>query len=148
MGRICVSHGLCVFVGFSGGSVRKNPSANAGDPGSMPGPGRSPGEGNGNPLQYSCWEIPPTRNLVGYSSWGLKIVGYNSATKQQHEKVGSYLFSGPHCGACRISLSRPGIKPGASAVKVWSPNHWATREFPLSIIFNVSECKQLKVLSY
>ena len=85
-------------------------------------------------------------SLVGYSSWGLKKVGHNSVTKQQHEKVGSYLFFGPHCGACRISLSRPGIKPGASAVKVWSPNHWATREFPLSIIFNVLECKQLKML--
>ena len=34
----------------------KNPPANAGDVGSVPGLGRSPGEGNGNPLQYSCWE--------------------------------------------------------------------------------------------
>ena len=34
----------------------KNPPANAGDPGSNPGWGRSPGEGNGNPLQYSCLE--------------------------------------------------------------------------------------------
>ena len=32
----------------------KNPLANAGDAGSIPGPGRLPGEGNGNPLQYSC----------------------------------------------------------------------------------------------
>ena len=39
--------------------VVKNPTANAGDTrdmGSIPGPGRSPGEGNGNPLQYSCLE--------------------------------------------------------------------------------------------
>ena len=34
----------------------KNPPANAGDTGSIPGSGRSPGEGNGNPLQYSCLE--------------------------------------------------------------------------------------------
>ena len=34
----------------------KNPPANAGDPGSIPGSGRSPGEGNDNPLQYSCLE--------------------------------------------------------------------------------------------
>ena len=40
---------------FPGGSVVKNP-ANAGDAGSIPGSGRSPGEGNGNPLQYSCLE--------------------------------------------------------------------------------------------
>ena len=34
------------------------PAYNVGDPGSIPGPGRSPGEGNGNPLQYSCLENP------------------------------------------------------------------------------------------
>ena len=45
--------------GFPGGSVVKNPPASAGhaeDVGSIPGKGRSPGEGNGNPLQYSCLE--------------------------------------------------------------------------------------------
>ena len=41
--------------------VVKNLSANAGDPGSIPGLGRSPGEGNGNPLQYSCQENPVDR---------------------------------------------------------------------------------------
>ena len=44
--------------GFPGGSVVKNPPANAGNGGSNPGSGRSPGEGNGNPLQYSCLENP------------------------------------------------------------------------------------------
>ena len=39
--------------GFPGGSEVKNPSANAGDAGSVPESGRFPGEGNGNPLQYS-----------------------------------------------------------------------------------------------
>ena len=42
--------------GFSGGSVVKNPPANAGDTSSVPGWGRYPGKGNGNPLQYSCLE--------------------------------------------------------------------------------------------
>ena len=41
-------------MGFLGGSVVKNPPANAGDTGLIPGSGRSPGEENGNPLQYSC----------------------------------------------------------------------------------------------
>ena len=41
-------------MGFPGGSVSKNSTCNAGDPGSVPGLGKSPGEGNGNPLQYSC----------------------------------------------------------------------------------------------
>ena len=43
-------------MGFPGGSVVKNPPANAGDTGLIPGLGRSPGEGSGNPLQYSCLE--------------------------------------------------------------------------------------------
>ena len=46
---------------------------NAGDPGSIPGFGRSPGGGHGNLLQYSCLENPPRqRSLAGYSPWGRK----------------------------------------------------------------------------
>ena len=45
-------------MGFPGGSEDKAFVCNAGDPGSTPGLGRSPGEGNGNPLQYSCLENP------------------------------------------------------------------------------------------
>ena len=41
-----------------GGSVGKASACNAGDPGSIPGSGRSSGEGNGNPLQHSCLENP------------------------------------------------------------------------------------------
>ena len=43
---------------FPGGSEIKASASNAGDPHSIPGSGRSPGEGNGNPLQYSCLENP------------------------------------------------------------------------------------------
>ena len=43
---------------FPGGSVVKNSLVNAGDIGSIPESGRSPGEGNGNPLQHSCLENP------------------------------------------------------------------------------------------
>ena len=49
--------------GFSGGSDGKEPAGNAGDPGLIPGSGRSPGEGNGNPLQYSCLENPMDREV-------------------------------------------------------------------------------------
>ena len=45
---------------------------NARDVGSVPESGRSPGEGNGNPLKYSCLGNPMERSLVGYSSWGYK----------------------------------------------------------------------------
>ena len=50
---------MCVFMsGFPGGSVVKNPSANTGTPGDaglIAASGRSPGGGNGKPLQHSCW---------------------------------------------------------------------------------------------
>ena len=48
-------------MGFPGGSDHKESACNVGDPGSIPGSGRSPGEGNGNPLQYSCLENPMDR---------------------------------------------------------------------------------------
>ena len=61
--------------GFPGGSVVKNPPANEGDTGDtglISGSERSPGGGNGNPLQYSCLNIPWTEEPGGYSPWGHK----------------------------------------------------------------------------
>ena len=54
-----------MYKGFSGGSVVKNSPANAGDVGlvPIPGLGRCPGEGNGNPLQYSCLENSMDRGV-------------------------------------------------------------------------------------
>ena len=51
----------CSFHHFSGGSDGEESACNAGDPGSIPESGRSPGEGNGNPPQYSCLENPMDR---------------------------------------------------------------------------------------
>ena len=49
---------LKIYLGFLGDSDHKASVCNAGDPGSIPGLGRSPGEGNGSPLQSSCLENP------------------------------------------------------------------------------------------
>ena len=49
----------------------KNPPANAGDTGSIPGSGRFPGVGNGKSPQYSCWDRGQKR-LEGYSLWGCR----------------------------------------------------------------------------
>ena len=55
------------------GSDGKASACNAGDQGSIPGSGRSPGEGTGNPLQYSCLKkFHGQRSLVGYNPWGCK----------------------------------------------------------------------------
>ena len=53
-----VLESLKLVLGLPGGSDGKESACNAGDKGSIPGSGRSPGEGNGNPLQYSCLENP------------------------------------------------------------------------------------------
>ena len=60
-------------MGCSGGSNGKESACNVGDLGLIPGLGRSPGGGHGNPFQYSCLENPHgQRSLVGYSPWGHK----------------------------------------------------------------------------
>ena len=61
---------VLLTCGFSGGSVVKNPLANVGDVGLIPGSGRYPGGGNGNPLQYSCLENPKDRG-----AWQATVCG-------------------------------------------------------------------------
>ena len=62
-----------VFLGSPGGSVDKESTCNVADLGSIPGLGRSPGGGHGNPLKYSCLEnAHGQRSLVGCSPWGHK----------------------------------------------------------------------------
>ena len=65
---------------FSGGAVVKNPLANVGDTGDsvlIPGSGQSPGEGNGNPLQYSCLE-----NSMDRGAWWATVHGVAKSQAQ------------------------------------------------------------------
>ena len=59
-----------MHLGFSGGSDSKESACNAGDPGLIPGSGRSPGEANGYPLQYPCLENPMDRG-----PWWVRVHG-------------------------------------------------------------------------
>ena len=70
---------LPLFRGFPGGSDTKESTCNVGDPDSIPGSGKSPGGGNGNPLQ---------RSLAGYSPGGHKRVGYDQACTHTHTHTG------------------------------------------------------------
>ena len=70
---------------FPGSSVGKESACSAEDPGSIPGSRRSPGERNGNPLQYPCLENPHgPRSLMGYSPWGCKA--------QQDRAINTFTF--------------------------------------------------------
>ena len=82
----------CYKPGFLSGSDSKESTCNAGDLGSIPGLGRSPGGGNGNPLQYSCLENPHgQRSLAGCSLWGSQRVGHSWATKHIINLVQLYI---------------------------------------------------------
>ena len=69
---------------FPGGSDGKEPACNGGDVDSIPGLGRSSGEENGYPLQYSCLG---RRSLAGYSLWGSQRAGHNLVTQQQQSYI-------------------------------------------------------------
>ena len=69
-----------------GGSVVKNPPANAGNTDSIPESGRSPGEGNDKPFQYSCLENPVDRGAWQATVHGVARVEHDLATEQKPSK--------------------------------------------------------------
>ena len=72
---------------FPGGSDSKESTCNAEDPGSIRQSGRSPGEGNGNPLQYSCLENPRDSGAWWVTINGVAGVRHNLVTKPPHVLV-------------------------------------------------------------
>ena len=131
------------------GSEVKASAYNAGDLGLIPGSGRSPGEGSGSPLQYSCLENPHgQRSPAGCSPWGHRG-GHNWATVNQWsysvvpDSLGSHglhltrlphpcNFPGKSTGVGCISLSRGSSRPRdqtqVSCIVGRRFNLWATRE--------------------
>ena len=70
-------------MGFPHSLVGKKSACNAGDPGPIPGLRRSPGEGNGNPLQYSCVENPMDRGVWQATVHGVARVGHNLGMRER-----------------------------------------------------------------
>ena len=77
-------------MGFPRSSVGRESTYNAGDPGSIPGLERSPGEGNGNPLQFLPGESHGQRSLAGYSPWSHKESD-TSERLSMHAKTRQYI---------------------------------------------------------
>ena len=73
-----------IVRGFPGGSDSKESACNIGDPGSISELGRSPGEGNGNPLQYPCLGNPMVRGVWQATVHGVTRVRHDLATKDIH----------------------------------------------------------------
>ena len=82
-------------MGFPGGSVLKNPPANAGDTGLIPGSGRSPEGGKGNPLQYSCLENPMDRGACRAALHGVTKESDMTGYAHMHAPIIHSLWSGP-----------------------------------------------------
>ena len=74
-------------MGFPGGSVVKNLPANAGDTDLIPGLGRSPAKGNGNPLQYSCLRSPMDRVAWWATVHGVTRLRHDLVIKQQQQQI-------------------------------------------------------------
>ena len=75
---------ICYFSPDEILNVAQESECNAGDTSSIPGLGRSPGEGNGNPLQYSCLGNRMDRG-VWWATWGHRV-RYNLVTEHVHEQ--------------------------------------------------------------
>ena len=115
---------LSSFQGFPNSSVGKESACNAGDLGSSPGLGRSPGEGNGNPLQYSCLENP-----MGRGAWQATVHG---ATRVEHDWVTKLPPLPSGCLWCHAScitlLVRGQRLPWFEVKKKKRLNWWFSRE--------------------
>ena len=89
---------------FPGGSDGKASACNAGDLGSIPRSGRSPGEGNDNPLQHSCLEKSHgQRSLIGYSPQGRKESDTTELLANKTHVSGHFICKGP--GPCAFMRS-------------------------------------------
>ena len=77
-------------MGFPGGDSGKEPAANAGDMGLIPGSGKSPGEENGNPLQYSCLENCMDRGAYRLQSTGLQRDTTEATLHTCYIQIGKY----------------------------------------------------------
>ena len=88
---------LKLSLGFPGGSVIKNPTANAGDLGSVPESGRYPEEGNGNPLQYSFLGNPMDTGAWQATVYRVvKRAGHDFKTNQTNENLSSRTAAREH----------------------------------------------------
>ena len=81
------THVLCNIWGFPHSSVGKESACSAGEQGSIPGLGRSPGKGNGNPLQYPCLENPIDRGAWWGAAHGIAKSWAQLSNKHNHDQV-------------------------------------------------------------
>ena len=111
----------CIFeylLGFPGGSGGKESACNAGDPGLIPGWKRSPGEGHGNPLQYSCLEKPMDRE-----AW--QAIVHRVTKSWTTQPLNHHCFQQP--GDSPLSCGASPCTTAVSSLQDWQCQPWGTR---------------------
>ena len=108
--RACHPENPFWTVGFPGGSEVKASASNAGDLGSIPGLRRSPGEGNGNPLRYSCLENP-----VDGGAWWVTVHGVTKSRTW----LSDFTFTLRGWSGCYSSLSAQGGRASMGTLEPW-----------------------------
>ena len=91
-------------MGFPCSSVSKESTCNAGDLGLIPGSGRSPGEGNSNPLQYFCLENPTDRGVWEATVYGIARIGHDLAAKPPDPQLTQLAMY--YCNRCIILFTQ------------------------------------------
>ena len=107
----CAGISRMKWYGFTCSSVGKGSACSAGDLGSIPGLGRSPGEGKGNPLQYSCLESPWTEKPGGLQSMGSRewLNHHHQAKSEQRARQWSTAHCGLYMSGLETESSRWGV---------------------------------------
>ena len=128
------------------------------DAGSIPGLGRSHGEGNRNPIWYSCWRIPRTENPCGLQSMGSERVGNNWETNTLMLLCCAYCFSrvwpqklkNTEVGSpSPRELPNPGIKAGSPVLQVDSPpTDLPGKPTHLTTFYQLNSCWRSKEIMY
>ena len=119
--------------------VSKESACNAGDPVSIPGSGRSPGEGNGNPLHYSCLGNPMDRGawwatVHGVArvrhDWETKPLNHQTTTNFCQQKQGSFFLAHQNSGSPEVSGKTEDFQPSA----IWSTSAFNTSRWSPNIV--------------
>ena len=115
----CVCAHVGKLLGFPGSADGKESACNAGDQGSIPGSGRSPGGGHGNRFQYSCLENPQgQRNSVGFNPWDREEL--DTTDPFSHTCVLSHFSCVTFCDTVDCSPPGSSVYAGFSQPEYWS----------------------------
>ena len=133
--------------GFTGSSAVKNPPASAGEADLIPGSGRSPGEGNGNPLQYSCLENLTDRGAWGAVAWGHKELDTIERLNNNISCGEDPICDGAHTSLVVWGCSRRWAHPQPLQWKR-KVNHWTTRDVPLFSLYCTDVCKRVYIFRH